>query len=66
MLIPVCVQDSERAGWYHTGPSAKLQVSFILCLLVVCQLVYSLGVFWSCHVSPDTSRGKNHSRHVAG
>lgn len=22
-------QDSERAGWYHTGPSAKLQVGFI-------------------------------------
>lgn len=30
LLSLVSLQDSERAGWHHSGPSAELQVSFRL------------------------------------
>lgn len=56
-----CVQDSERAGWYYTGPSAKLQVGFILCFKV-CPLAYSLGTHWSHYFSPDTYCSKTKPR----
>lgn len=47
------MQDSERAGWHHTGPSTKLQVGFILCCLSDVSPCVDPTVFISCLTHGD-------------